>query len=499
MKRFCIVFISLFILFSVATAQENSVAQSDTLSIKQTALDYAEGYYSGDVFRMERAILPELNKANPASVGTGERVALNHTTYSQLIEVTRAKSGELEESKRKIKIFVLSINDDIANVKINSAIFNDYLQMVRIDGQWKIINVLWTWGEDSPNRIQGFHAEEEKTGINDAVTGYIEGILRGDARRIQMVISSEYSKVTFRKLNQTGKTIFNRQGSESIIENTFAEIGRMDDFKQDFKIDILDIMDGLAIVALTAPYTYEYIQLYKSGGQWLIFNTIEKQNQNLTWDSQLPVFVGEQMPDFTLPIYGGGDFSLSEYKGKNIMLVFPRGWIGNLWCPVCHYQYLEISEMEKQLNLKKKYNLEIAFILPYDNEKVADWFAKVPQSMQIIDRWKNPQGQNITPLRRQIADFVNVHYPKKFDVKAEDVPRIIPVLVDADRKLSKRLYLFTHYWDEVSAEQNIPTVFIIDKTGKVQFKYQSQITFDRPTFDYLIDFIKKIKSGIRDF
>jgi peroxiredoxin len=493
MKKILVIITAFLLPYASLTAQDNVTAQNDTAAIKQTALDYADGFYSCDAARMERAILPDLNKANPARIGMDERVALNYTTYSQLIELTRAKAGALEEGKRKLSVSVLRINEDIASVKITSAMFNDYLQMVKVDGQWKIINVLWTDGEDSPNRAEASQAGDEKNAITQAVADYIEGIMRGDARRLQMAVSPEFSKVTFRKLNQTGQTIFNRQGSESIIENTYAEVGRMDDFKQDYRINILDIMDGLAFVELKAPYTYEYIQLYKGNGRWNIFNTIEKQDLNLTWDSQMPAFAGEPMPDFTLPVYGGGEFTLSEYKGKNVMLIFPRGWIGNLWCPVCHYQYLEISDMEKQLNLRKKYNLEIVFVLPYSSEKVADWFEKVPQSLQIIDRWKNPQGPNITALRQQIADFARKQYPKKYEYAPQDVPRLFPVLVDADRKLSKRLFLFTNYWDEVTAEQNIPTIFIIDKTGKVQLKYQSQITFDRPSMNYLIEFIRKMK------
>lgn len=34
-------------------------------SIRNSALDYAEGYYSGDGTRMARAIHPDLNKAFP--------------------------------------------------------------------------------------------------------------------------------------------------------------------------------------------------------------------------------------------------------------------------------------------------------------------------------------------------------------------------------------------------------------------------------------------------
>lgn len=35
--------------------------------------------------------------------------------------------------------------------------------------------------------------------------------------------------------------------------------------------------------------------------------------------------VGEQAPDFTLPLSDGGSFTLSEHRGKNVVLYFyPR-------------------------------------------------------------------------------------------------------------------------------------------------------------------------------
>ncbi len=39
-----------------------------------------------------------------------------------------------------------------------------------------------------------------------------------------------------------------------------------------------------------------------------------------------PVTVGQPMPDFTLPVYQGGDLRLSGLKGKNVLIIFPRGY-----------------------------------------------------------------------------------------------------------------------------------------------------------------------------
>jgi hypothetical protein len=90
----------------------------EEIAIKQTALDYAEGWYSGDPGRMERAIHFDLNKAFPRYIQKTGRTALNYSTYSQLIEYTRAKLGELGDTARHLKVEVMDFADDIANVKV---------------------------------------------------------------------------------------------------------------------------------------------------------------------------------------------------------------------------------------------------------------------------------------------------------------------------------------------------------------------------------------------
>lgn len=59
------------ILFTVLTfcslevrAQTTTVSDADKAAIKQTALDYIEGWYEGNAERMERALHPEPAKRN---------------------------------------------------------------------------------------------------------------------------------------------------------------------------------------------------------------------------------------------------------------------------------------------------------------------------------------------------------------------------------------------------------------------------------------------------
>jgi len=125
-------------------------AAAEKKAIEAAALDYLEGYYTGDAERMARGIHTELTKVWPKPVQKTGRVMLQKIGASYLTEITRAKSGILDEDKRKIEMTILDYDDEIAMVELLSAMFFDYLQLAKIDGEWKIINVLWTMNPDAP-------------------------------------------------------------------------------------------------------------------------------------------------------------------------------------------------------------------------------------------------------------------------------------------------------------------------------------------------------------
>jgi peroxiredoxin len=488
-KSFTFLFLSILFIFTL-NAQTNL---QDESNIKKAALDYAEGYYTGDPVRMELAIHPDFSKASPGNFPGSTRIIFNYSSYSGLIEACRSKSGLLDESKRKLEVFVLNLNDDIANVKVVSSQFNDYLQMVKVDDAWKIINVLWTGGIDVPARIKDFKPENEQNAVSKCAADYMDAVLSGDAKKIEYLIHPEYRRASFRKLPQTGKISFRLQGSGALVEAGIAKLGVADESKRNFQVKVIDIMSGLAVVEVVTPQNFEYLQLFKADDGWKVFHSLLKPNLNYSYISGLPPLLNQELPDFTLPAYGGDDFTLSKYRGKNVLLVFPRGWIGDHWCQLCHYQYAELLDYEKNLKIRKKYDLEKVYILPYNKEKVSDWVDKLPDALVTIESWKNPKGQNIPAGQQQFADFCKRVLSKKYEFKKGEAPTTIPILIDADRKVSKKYQLFTTFWDGVKSEQNTPSIFIIDKKGNLQFKYHSQTTFDRPGMEYLLDFIKKMK------
>ncbi len=165
LKESMLIIILLMIPFTFALAQGNASNPADSAAIRQTALDYIDGYYSGDVGRIEKAVHPDLNKATPRDLPQTGRTTLAYTTYSGLVEFTRAKIGALDDTARHIQVRILSIDNDVSNVKITSANFVDYIQEVKLDGQWKIINVIFTSGTKVPPRLKDFKADDERAAV----------------------------------------------------------------------------------------------------------------------------------------------------------------------------------------------------------------------------------------------------------------------------------------------------------------------------------------------
>jgi hypothetical protein len=130
-------------LFQAVAAQSPPTAVSDEMAIKQAAMDYIEGWYEGDAVRMERALHPELAK-RMVSLDSRGNSRLNQMSAMTLVQSTRAGGGKNTPKEQQQKdTTILDRFNNAAVVKIVASGWVDYLEEVKFDGQWKIVNVLW--------------------------------------------------------------------------------------------------------------------------------------------------------------------------------------------------------------------------------------------------------------------------------------------------------------------------------------------------------------------
>jgi hypothetical protein len=121
-----------------------AASPADQAAIRQTALDYIEGWYAGDGDRMARALHPDLAKRMVHTDAATGKSVLDQMVAEKLVQGTRKGFGKNTPPARQQKdVSILDVFEGAASVKIVASDWIDYLHMARFDGRWVIINVLW--------------------------------------------------------------------------------------------------------------------------------------------------------------------------------------------------------------------------------------------------------------------------------------------------------------------------------------------------------------------
>jgi len=111
-------------------------------AVVNAVLDCFEGWFDGDAARMERALHPGLAKRSLDQDGR----TLNEITAEWMIDATgRGVGKERDPGDRGIEVEIEDIHGTIANVTVRSAVYREYVQLVRTPEGWKIVNALWEW------------------------------------------------------------------------------------------------------------------------------------------------------------------------------------------------------------------------------------------------------------------------------------------------------------------------------------------------------------------
>jgi len=137
----------------ISTVIASGGPEGAEVGIKKTALDYAEGWYDGDATRMERALHPDLAKRVLMPDPRSGKGRVEHMSAMTLVQYTRNGFGkETPSDQRKAEVKILDIFGNTASVKLEMHDWIDYMHMVRVRGEWKIVNVLWELTPDAKKK-----------------------------------------------------------------------------------------------------------------------------------------------------------------------------------------------------------------------------------------------------------------------------------------------------------------------------------------------------------
>jgi len=140
---------TLFLLMAVIAIPAFGQTKQDTLEIRQAALDYVEGWATGDVARIQGAVSPELSKRRVAAAG--ELVYVQDMSRSLLCASAMGNAQGVrmqdftpgQDLKQEIRILDIDGINASAKTWNEKYGFFDYIHLTKASGKWMIVNVLW--------------------------------------------------------------------------------------------------------------------------------------------------------------------------------------------------------------------------------------------------------------------------------------------------------------------------------------------------------------------
>ena len=138
-------------IFTLCTISVMAQTQKDTLEITQVALDYIESQHNVNPAQFERAAHPRMVKRTFWTNKTTGKEYLRETFTDAMILLaeTYNKDGDRFPENPKKEVVILDVFDRTASVKLIADDWIDYMHIVKLNGKWQLVNVLWQFNDAS--------------------------------------------------------------------------------------------------------------------------------------------------------------------------------------------------------------------------------------------------------------------------------------------------------------------------------------------------------------
>ena len=138
MNRLALVLSVLLFLGLSSNAQNKESHGDDAAAVRSTVTNYIEAYYTGNAARMKQTLHPHYLKHKIHG-----DIPVREQTGADLVRAAGSGEGtHLTEAKRTEQITVLDIAGNIASAKLVTPGWTDYMTLMKINDQWKILSVV---------------------------------------------------------------------------------------------------------------------------------------------------------------------------------------------------------------------------------------------------------------------------------------------------------------------------------------------------------------------
>ncbi|WP_291286890.1 nuclear transport factor 2 family protein [Flavobacterium sp.] len=139
----------LVIAFAFFSSALQAQTAQDSLDIKRVALAYIEAQHNPNPKLMEGALHPRLVKRSVFRSKAAKKDYVSEYFTENMVllaETYNAKGDKFPKNPRK-DVKLLDVSARTASVKLIADAWIDYMHVVKTNGEWKIINVLWQYND----------------------------------------------------------------------------------------------------------------------------------------------------------------------------------------------------------------------------------------------------------------------------------------------------------------------------------------------------------------
>ena len=252
---------------TLLSAQDHASLEAEKAAIVTTALDYAEGYYGGEPARMTRALSPVLSKRGLA-VRPGVAPYLVEMNAEMLIDA--ANGAKVPAAGRHITTEVLDVHGGVASARVFTVQFNDYLHLVKSNGRWQILSVLW---HVPPAAAAGASAADAGA-VAQAVRDYATALTTADPKALLAVMHPLARVRALAQPPQNRPRIVRDQNPETVAVGLAAGQITSSGTLAEARITVHGVDADIAAAALVLGRTTTYLHLAWQEDTWRIVNSL---------------------------------------------------------------------------------------------------------------------------------------------------------------------------------------------------------------------------------
>ena len=268
MKNLAIFFAILFVSLSTLASASPS---SDTEAVEKASMNYIEGFYEGDIEKLSSCLIPELNKFGFwKKRGADKYVHAGAMSFQEALDFARnvKEKKQFPKADAPKKVEVLEVSNKIAITKVTAWWGIDYMLLAKTEGKWMIRQIVWEGPTKTANPT-----DADKDGAMRAGLDYIEGFYEGDTAKLEGALKPTMYKYGYGFNRKEGKYY---SGNQMKFEQAINYAKRVKETKKfpkpnaPKKVEVLDVMNHIAAIKVTAWWGIDYMLLSKTTDKWMI-------------------------------------------------------------------------------------------------------------------------------------------------------------------------------------------------------------------------------------